>query len=72
MQKMRKNMRSKTSMMQEGMEKERNSSTSCIGKDTQPLTIAGSTTKTYTPWNSSNSSTVRPLQVDERYKEMKE
>jgi len=50
------------------MEEDANSNTSSIGKDTQPLTTAGSTTMTSTPQNSSRSSTNRPLQVDERYK----
>jgi len=55
--------------MQEDTEEDVNSNTLSIGKDTQPLTTAGSTTVTSTLQNSSKSSTNRPLWVDEMYKE---
>jgi hypothetical protein len=55
--------------MQGDTEKDVNSNTLSIGKGTQPLMIAGLTTVTSTPQNSSKSSTNRPPRVDERYKE---
>jgi hypothetical protein len=55
--------------MQDVMEGDVNFNTSSTGKDTQLVMTAGSTMKTYTPQNSSRSSTNRPPRVDERYKE---
>jgi hypothetical protein len=66
---MTKSMRLRTFEMQDIMEEDINSSISSTRRVTQPLTTAGSTTKTYTLQNSSRSSTNKPLQVDERYKE---
>jgi len=51
------------------MEEDVNSNTSSTGKDTQPLTTAGLTTMTSMLQSFSKSSTNKPLQVDERYKE---
>ena len=50
------------------MEEDVNSNTLSIGKDTQPLTTAGSTTVTSMLQSSSRNSTNRPPWVDERYK----
>jgi hypothetical protein len=66
---MMKNTKWNTFVMQEGTKEDVNSNTSSIGKDTQLLTTAGSTTITSMLQNSLRNSTNRPLWVDERYKE---